>query len=427
MTHKTTTLDNGLRIVTCEMKEALSVTASIMIGTGGRYEDYNVNGGVSHILEHMLFKGTAKRPTAQIIAEEIDSVGGYNNAYTSNDVTNYYVKVPKEHSALAIEIMADMMTGSLIEPEELDRERNIIIQEMKMRLEDDPAGMASVLVPGLIWPGSSMANEVIGPAEVINTIKRDAVAAYWKAHYQPKNMVVAVAGGINHEAVVDQVQTLLGQMTGGEPQAIVPVDGPLAKEFVATKEKDVSQAQIFITARAYPYRHPDDAAAKVMARILGRGMSSRLFESVRARKGLAYTVDASLQNYVDTGIFDVYAGVDPTHLEAALEAIMDELKLIAREKVTPAELAKAKNQTRGGLVMGLENNAAVAERIGLQTLLLGSIESVEDQLARFDAVTAEDVLRVAADLLDPAKLRLAVVTPNASNVESAFKKLIGEK
>jgi predicted Zn-dependent peptidase len=235
-------------------------------------------------------------------------------------VTNYYIKVPQGHGELALDILADMLTNSLLDPAELDRERNVIIQEMKMRILDDPAGQAAVLVPGLIWPGNPMSNETIGSAEVINNIPQSAVAAYWQKHYQPRNMVVSVAGKVDHADVVAQVQGLMGQLADTEPQAYTPVTTGISDDLSAGVDKDCAQAQLFIAARAYRSRHAEDPAARILTGILGHGLSSRLFISVREQKGLAYTVSASLQNFVDTGIFEVYAGVNPEQAEEALEA-----------------------------------------------------------------------------------------------------------
>lgn len=426
MNSKITKLPNGLKIITVEMSEAQSVSAHILIGTGSRQEDFKVNGGVSHFLEHLLFKGTKKRPSAKIISEQIDEVGGWNNAYTSNDVTNYYVKVPKRHAALALDILADMMTGSLLDPEEVNRERGVIVEEMNV-YRDDPARFVGVLLPPLLWPGDPLGYDIIGTEEVINKIPRDAVASYMQKHYQPSNMVVAVAGRIKHEAVVEQVKELLGGLKKGQVAKIKPVGPKIAKELSNVVAKDTAQAHFTIGCRAYPYDHPDDPASKIITNILGRGMSSRLFVNVRERKGLAYSVYAAVQNFVDTGMFEAYAGVNLDKIPQAVEAVMEELSRIRHEMVSAEELEKAKNQARGGLQMSMEVNVNVANYFGTQLVLLDKVEDTEQTLEKIEAVTAEDVLRVAKQMLAPANLRMGIIAPDPKEAEKTFKKLVEEK
>lgn len=422
MIQKITKLSNGLRIVTGEMSESHSVAASILVGTGGRYEDFKVNGGVSHFLEHLLFKGTAKRPSAKIISEEIDAVGGYNNAYTSNDLTNYYVKVPKRHGALAIEILADMMTGSLLDPVEIDRERSVIIEEMNV-WRDDPSRSVGWLVPPLLWPDNPLGQEILGPEDVINNIPRDAIAAYWRRYYSPDNMVVSVAGKVKHEQVVEQVKELMGKLKAVKPSKFIPIGDVLSTQRVNVLEKDTNQAHFIIAGRSVSARDKKEPAVRILTNILGRGMSSRLFTNVRERKGLAYTVYASNHGYTDTGLFEVYAGVNLDKIEQAIEAVMEELDKITFELVDEGELNKAKNQTRGGSQMAMESNGNVAERFGIQLLLHGNVKSIDDYLEEIDAVTAEDVRQVARELLVPANLRMGIIAPDAKAAQKKFEEL----
>ncbi len=423
MSENQTTLSNGLRIVTSEMPGAQSLTASILVGVGSRYEDFSANGGVSHFLEHLLFKGTEKRPSAKIISEEIDAVGGYNNAYTSNDLTNYYIKVPKRYSQLAVDILCDMVRHPLFDAEELDRERGVIIEEMNV-YRDDPARFVGTLVPPLIWPSDPLGYDIIGTEKVINTIKRDKVIEYKERYYNPKNLVVSVAGKIKHEEIVEQLEDLMGDMKGPAQKQHTRAVKSSATKLINSVEKDTAQAHFIIGSRAYPYMHKNDAAAKVVTSILGRGMSSRLFINVRERKGLAYHVYAHLQNFVDTGYFEAYAGVNLDKIEEAMEAVMEELMQIREQPVTPLELTKAKHQLRGQLEMALENNTNVAERLGTQLILLDKTRSVDEQMEEIEAVTMEDALRVASDMLDPKNLRLGIIAPNTKGAIKNFEKLV---
>ena len=421
-----TTLANGLRIITGELADARSLTATISVGTGSRYETFATNGGVSHFLEHLLFKGTKKYPTAEIIAEAIDAVGGYSNAYTSEDVTCYYIKVPGRHGQLALDILCDMMASPLIEAAEVDRERGVIIEEMNV-WRDDPARFVGTLTPALIFPDNPLGQDIIGPEDVINKIPAADIAAYQQRHYHPGNLVVAVAGQVQHEVVVRQVEAALGGLKP-QPATVAPaVTSPPAQDLVAVHDKATAQAHFMVAARAYPYEHKDERAAKVMAAILGRGMSSRLFANVRERQGLAYTVFAEINNFVDTGIFQAYAGVNLEKIPQALTSVLHELERIRTEPVGEAELHKAQQQLRASLEMSLESNGAVADRLGTQLLLLGHTQPLDEVIAATEAVTAADVQRVAQELLAPGQLRLAIIAPEPQAAAEHFKHLVTPK
>lgn len=421
-----TKLANGTQIVTANLPSSYSATISIFVRVGGRYEDFQVNGGVSHFLEHLLFKGTPKRPSTKIISEQIDAVGGWNNAYTSSELTCYYVKAPYQHVQLGLDILVDMVRNALLDPEELDRERSVILEEMHM-YKDEPGRYIHRLSPAMLWPGSALANEVLGSEEVIKEISRNAVADYMKKYYQAGNLVVAAAGKVDHEKFAAQVEKLMGDMPDSSPMQPEPVGTPLQGEIAATLTKDTAQAHLAISTVAYPYRHPNDPAAKIITTILGGGLSSRLFLNVRERKGLAYSVSAGAENYVDSGEFEVYAGVNLDKQADAITAIMEELDRITREPVGDEELEKGKNQIRGALQMAMESNSAVADRLGTQQTLLGTIRSVEETLADIDAVTTEEVTRVAVEMLAPERLRLGLISPEPEAAQQRFEELIRRK
>lgn len=420
------TLKNGLRIITADLADARSVTANIVVGTGSRYEVFMTNGGVSHFLEHLLFKGTKKYPTAEVIAEAVDAVGGFNNAYTSEDMTLYYIKVPAAHGELALDILADMVANPLIEPAEVDRERGVIIEEMNV-WRDDPARFVNTLVPELIFPDNPLGRDIIGSEEVIEKIAPVAIREYQRRHYSPNNMVVSVAGRVDHDAVVRQVEAALGSLESAELAAAPAVTDKVAEDLAITHEKPTAQAHFMIAARGYAYKDPDEHAARVLTAILGRGMSSRLFTNVRERQGLAYTVFSELNHYVDTGIFHAYAGVNLDKISQAVESVLHELERIRQEPVQQAELAKAKQQLRAGLEMSLESNSSVAERLGTQLLLLGEVESIEEVIAGIEAVTTEDVQRVAQSMLAPEKLRFAIIAPKPEPAAEHFRDIVSKK
>jgi predicted Zn-dependent peptidase len=414
-----TTLDNGLRIVTASLADARSVTVNIVVGTGSRFEDYAHNGGVSHFLEHLLFKGSKKYPTAQAIAEAVDAVGGYNNAYTTEDVTSFYIKVPARHGELALDILSDMVQNPLLDGTEIDRERGVIIEEMNV-FRDDPSRYIGTLVPSLLFPDNPLGRDVIGSEEVINAIPREAIVEYLKARYRPNNLVVAVAGSVDHDAVVKQLQASLGTLKPGTLAAITPVTLGLSHDLVITHPKPTAQAHFMVAARAYSYDDVDEPAARLVAAVLGRGMSSRLFTNVRERQGLAYTVFAETNPYVDTGLFEAYAGVNLDKIGQALDSVLHELAVIRDEPVGAAELDKAKQQLIAGLEMSLESNGNIADRIGTQLVLLGNVREIEETIAKVQAVEAADVLRVAHAMLAPANLRFAIIAPEPEAAAAHF-------
>jgi predicted Zn-dependent peptidase len=421
-----TTLDNGLRIVTAKLSDARSLTVNVAVGTGSRFENFEVNGGVSHFLEHLLFKGSAKYRSAEAIAEAVDAVGGYNNAYTGEDLTSFYIKVPARHGELAIDILCDMVKSPLLDPGEIDRERGVIIEEMNV-FRDDPSRYISTLVPKMIFPNNPLGRDVIGSEEVIRRIPRNAIADYLEAYYRPNNLVVAVAGAVEHEQVVQQVLGALGDlkpMVHPDPE---PVTTLASKQLVEVHSKATAQAHFMVASRAYALEAKDEPASRIVAAILGRGMSSRLFINVREKQGLAYTVYSEVNSYVDTGLFEAYAGVNLDKIEQALDSVLHELELIRREPVGKSELHKAQQQLRAGLEMSLENNASIADRIGAQLVLLDRVKPIDEIIAGIEAVRVEDVQRVAREMLAPDRLRFAIIAPEPEAAAEHFKKKVTMK
>ena len=418
-----TILDNGLRIVTASLADARSVTVNIVVGTGSRFEEYATNGGVSHFLEHLLFKGSKKYPSAQAIAEAVDAVGGYNNAYTTEDVTSFYIKVPARYGTLALDILSDMVKSPMLDGPELERERDVIIEEMNV-FRDDPSRYIGTLVPGLIFPDNPLGRDIIGSEEVIKTVSRDEIVKYLAQRYRPNNLVVAVAGAVDHEAVVAQMQESLGTLESAELAPIVQVAEELGDELAVTHAKPTAQAHFMVASRGYAYDDPDEPAARLVAAILGRGMSSRLFTNVRERQGLAYTVFAEVNPFVDTGLFEAYAGVNLDKIQRALDSVLHELELIRSETVSAGELDKAKQQLTAGLEMSLESNGSIADRIGTQLVLLGAVKSIEETIERIEAVTPADVRRVAEAMLAPERLRFAIIAPEPEAARQHFMEYV---
>lgn len=426
MTPQVSRLPNGIRIVTAEMPGTYSVTASVLIGVGSRHEDFQINGGVSHFLEHLLFfAGTKKRPHSHMIAEEVEGVGGMNNAYTTNDLTNFYIKLPKKHFSLALDILADIITAPLFDPNEIERERKVVIEEMNI-LRDDPAHYVHDLIPQVLWPQDPLGREIIGSSEVIHTIDRQTIIDYQSKHYRPNNMVISVAGNVKHQRVVDGVEELFGNIAPGPDSRNASLCDKLSSDLVLPLAKATNQAHLVIGAHGYSYDHPLDMAATVLANLLGSGASSRLFTNVRGERGLAYHVYAEYSNYTDTGLFEIYAGVNLDKINLAMEAILEEVRRVREEPVDHEELVKVKNKMNGAMAMSLENSFNVADRFGTRLLLTNQIKTIEEVIDGIESVTPEAIMEAAQDLLRPDKLRMAVIAPEPQDAAATFEKLVKE-
>lgn len=408
--HEISQLPNGLRIVTRTMTETESVTVNFFVGAGGRYEDMKTEYGVSHFLEHLLFKGTHKRPTAKQISEEIDSVGGYINAYTTEDHTSYYIKLPKNYFGLAFNVMSDIMTDPLFEQDQIDLERNVILEEMKV-FKDDPSRLVFDFVGDLLWPHDTLRTNVIGNEQIISTMSRDTIVDYFNQLYTMNNMVISVAGNVTHRQVLDMAIALLSSINSKVSRTWQPVRGRISKEKVFLKTEDTNHAHIVLASRAPCIDAKDEVAMKILCTILGAGSSSRLFMNVRELKALAYTVHMGYYNFIDSGKYEIYAGVNHDKLPEALSAINEELQKIQQEEVDPKELNKAKEQVRGHYIMGLEGNAAVADMMGLQMILTGRVRTLQDSLQKIDEVSSKDVIEAARTYLYKDSVKLALIGP----------------
>ncbi len=415
-----TTLSNGLRIVTSRMPSARSVSVCMIVGVGSRYEDFATNGGVSHFLEHLLFKGSKHWQSTQVIGEAVDGVGGYHNAYTTKDLTNFYIKVPKRHAKLSLDILADMIQFPLLDETEIDRERTVVLEEMNV-WRDDPAGAIYDLIPEVLWPNDPLACEMIGSEKVIKNISRQAIYDYQQLHYGPENIVVSIAGDIEHDAMVGHVTELMGMMKRRKPPRLKKVDLSLSDQLVVEREQATSQMHILIGCQAYKANHKRTAAMQVVSTILGAGMSSRLYLELRERQGLAYSVFSDYNGFVDTGAFSVYAGVSPENVEQAMQVIMSELARLKNEPVGITELTKVKHKLAGGLQLALESTSAIADRVGSRMILLNEIKLPDETIAEIEAVTAEDVMKVANELFTRDKLRLATIAPDTKRARVAFE------
>ncbi|HKT44325.1 MAG TPA: pitrilysin family protein [Gaiellaceae bacterium] len=401
------TLDNGLRILTANLPHAQSVTCMVMLAAGSRYETPETN-GIAHFSEHMFFKGTERRPDARAIAGEIDSIGGEFNAFTSKETTAYFVKCAAEHRDVALDVLVDMLRNSKFDSAEIDREKGVIVEEMNMYF-DTPRDFIGGVYEQLLYGDQPLGWDIIGRKETVRAATRETFTSYLGRWYHPERMVVGLAGKIGDDAV-ERVSELLGDMPAqstGAPTAVKPHEN--GRVTVFTKQSD--QAHVIVGVPSYRLDHPDRYALQMAATVLGGGMSSRLFTEVRERRGLAYYVFGVNHSYTDAGSLYSQAGVDINRIDEALTTIAGELKGIAAERVPDDELEKARSFAKGRFVLQLENPQGLI-MFGLRKEVLEQrAPDPEEVLAGISAVTAEDVQRVAQDILQEDRLRLAVIGP----------------
>ncbi len=414
-----TILPNGLRLVSSYLPHTRSVSISIFIGAGSRYEADDI-AGVSHFLEHMLFKGTKRRPTAREISEEIEGIGGVMNAGTDKELTVYWAKVGDHRFAATLDILADSLLNSLLDPAELEKEREVILEELAMT-EDSPADMVNILIDEVVWPHQPLGRDTGGTPDSVKVITRDHVVSYMQELYVPQNTVVAVAGNVSSQEVIDRVAEYLGDWRPRPFASWYPAQIPDDTPRLRLRSKKTEQAHFCLATPGLSAAHPDRYVLDVLNAVLGEGMSSRLFLEIREKRSLCYDVHSYVNHYLDTGSTVVNAGVDPSKLDEALRATIDEL-IKMDHGVPEKELHKAKEFIKGRLQLRMEDTRAVASWLGGQELLRREILTVDEVLAIVDDVTAESLRRVATELWRTEAFRLAVVGPFRS--ETRFQKLL---
>jgi len=417
--HHVHALHGGAKLVTAAMPERLSSSVVAMFGGGSRLEDDRL-AGVSHFIEHLFFKGTLKRPSSKDIADAIEGVGGFINASTDKELTAYWTRVPSEYTELGLDVLFDIVSNSKLDPGDIERERAVILEELKM-YQDQPQDHVQNLLEEMMWPGHPLGRDIAGTQESVKRLTRDDILEYADAHYRLPNVVIGAAGSLDEKDVLDLVLprlTLPGGLNG-HVAAVAP--GPLDGAHVKVRRQKTEQAHICLGVRAYSYLHPDRYAIDLLNTLLGEGMSSRLFLNIRERLGIAYDVHSFMQKHRDTGYVAVYLGVDPKKAVDAVHAVMGELHRLCDEEVASDELQRAKEFTKGRLRLELETTNGVAFWLTYQELLLGEISTIDQELALVDAVTVADILRVAGEVLR-GPIQMAVIGPFAS--EAGFRSAI---
>lgn len=413
---KRTVLPGGLRVITEHVPGVRSATVGLWVGVGSRDEPISV-AGAAHYLEHLLFKGTTNRGAAQI-AEEIDAVGGEFNAFTAKEHTCYYAQVLDEDLPLAMDLVTDVVFEALCADSDVETERSVVLEEIAMR-DDDPEDLLHETFAENVLNGHSLARPVLGTEASINGMSPKALRGFYRRRYRLPRMVLAVAGNIDHGRVLRLVRKALRTRLSGSDTPLPPRRGTArirTERRLVLHTDDTEQAHVMVGLRT-PSRHDERRyALSVLNAALGGGMSSRLFQEIREKRGLAYQVYSSVANYADTGYLSVYAGCQPDRLGAVAGVLRDVLGLVGKEGFTDAEVARAKGQLRGGLVLGLEDTASRMSRIGKQELNYGWYEGVDETVERIDAVTADEVYDLARGLFRSAGISVgAVVGPYAHN------------
>jgi predicted Zn-dependent peptidase len=406
--HKTI-LDNGLRILTTPMPHTRSVSVGIFTGVGSRYEA-EAERGISHFIEHMVFKGTERRPSAQQISEAIEGLGGVMNASTGNEVTTYWAKVAHHHLPVALDVLLDMFHHSRFESSEVEKERQVITQEIS-RMMDMPDSWVHLLIAQLIWPAHPVGWEVAGTKESVAGITRQGMLDYVANTHTPRNTVVSLAGKLDHDTVLEQLVKELGAWQAKPARSFLPATDAPQGPSLHVEFKETEQAHLCVGLRGLSMNDPDRFKLGVLNVILGEGMSSRLFLEIRENRGLAYSVGSYASYLRDTGAIVLYAGVPPQKADDVVSAMMEQLDLLREKAVPQAELSKAREFTKGRILLRMEDTFANAQWFGQQEVLDKEVLTVDQVIEQLDAVTAADVQEVAQHLFDTARLNLAVVGP----------------
>ncbi len=409
---------NGLRLITVPMEHTKSATVLVMAGTGSRYETKDIS-GISHFLEHMMFKGTAKRPGYLDISQELDSIGAEYNAFTSKEYTGYYAKSGIENFDLILDVVSDIFLNSKFDLGEIEKERGVIIQEINMNF-DNPMRHIGDIYEALLYGDQPLGWDIAGTKETILAMKPEKIREYFDTHYFAQNTVVAVAGNVEPAKVKEQVAGYFSNMRQQDILKPWPVVIKQDKPGLKIFHKKTDQAHIILGTRGYDAFHPKKEALQLMAVILGGGMSSRLFVEVREKRGLAYYIKASSDSYLDAGDFSAMAGLEKTKLHSALEVILEEFKRFKKEKVAAKELQKAKDHVKGSMAISFESSDDLASYYATQELLRREILTPEEKFEKLNRVTAEDIWEAANDIFQDRKLNLAIIGPVEENNPSIY-------
>jgi predicted Zn-dependent peptidase len=397
-------LDNGLRILTERMTQVRSISIGVWLTRGSRHETAD-RGGIAHFVEHMLFKGTATR-SAEDIAQQIDSIGGQLDAFTAKEYASYYIKVLDEHLPLAIDILADIIRNPAFGPEDIEREKKVVVEEIKM-VEDTPDDLVHELFTQGFWENHPLGRPILGTRETVESFNGELLRDYFRNVYTARNLIVSAVGNLEHERVRDLVAEKLGSLT--EPGERVREQAPQVSPKILVRNKELEQSHICVGVSSYPQNHDDRYSSYVLNTLLGGSMSSRLFQNVREKRGLAYAVFSGLSAYRDAGSFTVYAGCANEAVGEVIDLIVEEIRGVKQMAVPDAELRRSKDHLKGSLMLSLENTASRMSHLARQEIYFDRQFGLDETLAGIEKVTAGEVQRVAADLFKDGSLAATVL------------------
>ena len=402
-------LDGGVRLITAPLGERNSASVALMFKIGSRYEPERI-AGVSHFVEHMVFKGSRRYPTSKAVAEAIEGVGGELNAATDKETTVFWARVPGDKLATAVDVLTDIIQDPILDPEEVEKERDVILEELRMYL-DSPGDHVHTLFEEELWPAHPLGIDIAGTEDSVRAITAGDMRSHLEANFCGSRLVMAIAGNVDHGAAVEMVSPALAAWPQGQPSTFTPAV-PLADGArVRLLAKPTEQAHVVFGTRSVDYHHPDRFALDLMNCVLGEGMSCRLFLEIRERLGLCYDIHSWTGRLADTGSAGVYLGTEPRRVEDAVEATMAQLHRICEEPVEADELDKAREYLKGRLLLRLEGTGSMATWLGGQELLTGQIMEPAEIIDILDAVTPEDIMRVASDTYARQPLRMAAIAP----------------
>lgn len=417
MHHTKTALANGMRVITVPMKDTKSLTLLVLFGTGSKYETKKI-GGISHFLEHMFFKGTESRPRPGQINQELDNLGAEHNAFTSKEMTGYWVKSASRHFALALDLVSDILIEPLFKEEEIEKERGVIFQEMSMYL-DSPRRYVHDLFEEVLYGDQPAGWDIIGTKQTLSTLDRKDILAYRQSQYVGSNAVLALAGNFREQDAIGRINMAFEPLQKGKAKDKLKVRESQKKPVVRIKHKKTDQTHIVVGARSCNMFDEERYATALLATILGGKSSSRLFSEIREKRGLAYTISASVEHFTDSGYLSIYAGVPHAKLRETIKCMVDALRKIAREGVTRSELQHAKDFYRGQFAISLESSDEVASFYGTQELFRRKISLPEEVMKRIELVTEEEVAAVAKNIFQGKNMNAALIGPHSGEMEIA--------
>jgi predicted Zn-dependent peptidase len=406
--YQKTILGNGLRILTSFMPHTHSVCIAIFIGVGSRYES-NLEAGTSHFIEHLCFRGTPQHPTAREISEAIEGVGGILNGATDKELTFYWAKVSKAHFTTAAEVLVNMLLNSKFNPEDIEKERQVIIEEIN-QCKDSPSQQVGLVIDELLWPDHPLGRDIAGTKDSMAGINREKLLDFLRTKYAPKNIVISVTGNIQQDETLSVFERLLGKWSNPQPSPNFLSFKTQEVRRLKIEKKDTEQAHLCLAVPGISLSHPQRFSLDLLNVILGEGMSSRLFSEIRDKMGLAYSICSYVDHFLDTGSLTVSASVDPKNLNKTVAAILDQLEQL-KDDIPESELKKAREISKGRMLLRMEDSRNVAGWLGGQEILLNSILSLDEIIAIIDSINADQLKNIARELISQDKVRLAIVGP----------------